>query len=71
MKRDAFNHNDCIKENYWKYCKNCFKANETVLLTFSKNDCWKHFMKICHASKPSKVFNIQSWMKQLEEPLRF
>ena len=31
---DAFNHNDRIKENYWKYCKNLFETNETVLSTF-------------------------------------
>ena len=53
---DAFNHNDCIKENYWRYCKNNFETNETVLPTFSENDCskaisidcWKYFMKTCH-----------------------
>ena len=42
---DAFNHNDRIKENYWKYCKNNFETNATGLPTFSENDCWKHFMK--------------------------
>ena len=67
---DAFNHNDRINENYWKYCKNNFETNETVLPTFSENDCWKHFMKTCHESKPSKVFNIPPWMKQLEEPMK-
>ena len=27
-------------------------------------------MKTCHEPKPSKVFNIPSWMKQLEEPIK-
>ena len=67
---DAFNHNDRIKENYWKNCKNSFETNATCLPTFSENDCWKHFMKTCHESKPSQVFNIPSWMKQLEEPMK-
>ena len=57
---DAFNHNDRIKENYWKNCKNSFETNATCLPTFSENDCWKHFMKTCHESKPSQVFNIPS-----------
>ena len=42
---DAFNHNDRIKENYWKYFKNHFETNKTVLLTSNENYCWKHFMK--------------------------
>ena len=67
---DAFNHDDQhIKENYWKYCKNPFEINETVLPTFSENDCWKRFRKTCHEPKPSKVFNMPSWMKQPEEPI--
>ena len=37
---------------------------------FSENDCWKHFMKTCHMSKPAKVFNLLSWMKQLEKPIK-
>ena len=62
--------NDRIKESYWKYCKNHFETNETVLSTLSENDCWKYFMKTCHELKPSKVFNIPSWMKQFEEPIK-
>ena len=67
---DAFNHNNRIKENYWKYCKNHIETNKTVLPTFSGNDCWKHFMKTCHEPKLYKVFNIASWMKQLEKPIK-
>ena len=26
--------------------------------------------KTCHEPKPSKVFNIRSWVKQLEEPIK-
>ena len=29
-----------------------------------------NFMKTCHEPKPFKVFNIPSWMKQLEEPIK-
>ena len=53
-----------------EYCKNLFETNETVLRTFSENDCWKHFTKTCHELKPSKVFNISSLMKQYEEPIK-
>ena len=35
-KLDDFNHNDSIKDNYWKYCKNHFETNERVLPTFSE-----------------------------------
>ena len=66
----AFNYNEHIKENYWKYCKNHFKTNQTVLPAFGEDDCWKHFMKTCHEPKPSKVFNIPSSMKQLEELIK-
>ena len=68
---DAYNHIERIRENIWKYCKKYFETNETVLPTFSENDCWKHFMKTCHEPKLPKVFNISSWIKQLEEHIKY
>ena len=54
---DAFNHNDRIKENYWKYCKNNFETNATGLPTFSENDCWKHFMKTWNPNPKSSTYH--------------
>ena len=67
---DSFNHNVRIKENYWKYCKKYFESKETVLPEFSETDCYNHFMKTCHESKPSKVFNLPSWMETLNDPTK-
>ena len=67
----AYNHIDRIKENIWKYCKKYFETNETVLPTLSENDCWKHFMKTCHVMSRNPPKFISSWIKQLEEPIKY
>ena len=46
------------------------KQTKQFCRLFNENDCWKYFMKTCHEPKSSKIFNIPSWMKQLEERIK-
>ena len=47
-----------------------FRNKRNSLPTFSENNCWKHFMKTCHEPKISKLCNISSWMKHLQDPIK-
>ena len=63
-----YNHNERIKQNYWKYCKNIFESEDKVQPTFDESTCFDYFQNIFQEKQPHRKFEFPSWMKMLNEP---
>ena len=63
-----YDHNERIKKNFWKYCKDIFEKDETVQPDFDESTCYKYFRNVLHEKNPRRAFQCPSWMKTMDDP---
>ena len=65
---EDFDHNQRLKQNFWKYCNNQLDKEETTEPTFNENQCYDYFHRVCSETEPEREFNIPSWLNTLKHP---
>ena len=61
-------HDETIKKDFQKYCKEIFGNEDQILPDFDKTICYEYFIKSLKKNKHSKDYFPPSWMKILDHP---
>ena len=62
---NSINHNESMKNNMWKYCKDIFEKSEIVKPDFDTEQCEQYFRENHRQNSENRSFNVPPWMKQL------
>ena len=62
-------HDKYVQKNFWSYVKNILNNKDSVLPSFSLNQCLEYFTKTLTAIHPNKLFHIPSWIPKLSDPV--
>ncbi|CAB4019443.1 Hypothetical predicted protein, partial [Paramuricea clavata] len=63
-------HDERIQENFWKYCKEIFEDENTILPDFDKETCTSFFRVHLKANSGKGNVEIPQWMKKFDRPTK-
>ena len=64
----SVDHDEKIKQNYWKYAKHQLEKINELLPSFSKETCCKYFSKLFKKMRSSANFAKPNWMPSYDNP---
>ena len=64
----SFDHDNRIKQNYWKYAKNQLEKVTELLPSFSNAACFEYFSKLFKKKRSAASFTRPDWMPSYENP---